>query len=154
MADTALEKVRQLLTQAVPFNRVLGVRVEAVEPEHVTVVLPEAAERLNHVGTVHAAAQFGLGEATSGAMVLAAFGDLQAQGVVPLAAEATIRYRKPARGELRGVSTLAHEGQARIRDEVRETGRARFTLPVQVFDAEGVVTTELEVSWVLLKQRS
>lgn len=153
MAEAALERVSQMLTQAVPFNRVLGVRVAVVEPERVEVVLPEAAERLNHVGTVHAAAQFGLGEATSGAMVLAAFGDLQAQGVVPLAAEATIRYRKPARGALRGVSTLAREGQERIREEVRETGRARFTLPVQLLDADGVVTTELEVSWVLVGER-
>lgn len=154
MAEAALERVSELLTRAVPFNRVLGVRVAVVEPERVEVVLPEAAERLNHVGTVHAAAQFGLGEATSGAMVLAAFGDLQARGIVPLAAEATIRYRKPARGELRGVSTLAREGQERIREEVRETGRARFTLPVQLFDAQGVVTTELEVSWALVGQRT
>ena len=154
MSDAALERVSEALTRAVPFNRVLGVRVAMVEPERVEVVLPEAAERLNHVGTVHAAAQFGLGEATSGAMVLAAFGDLQAQGVVPLAAEATIRYRKPANGELRGVATLAREGQQRIRKELREAGRARFSVPVQLSDAEGTVTTELEVSWVLLGQRT
>ena len=83
------------MTQAVPFNRVLGVQFIAVEAERAEAMLPEAPERLNHVGTMHAVAQFGLGEATSGAMVLAAFTDLQGEGYIPLAASAQITYRKP-----------------------------------------------------------
>lgn len=148
-----LATVQRLLIEGVPFNRVLGVRVAAVTDERAEVALPDAPERLNHVGTVHAAVIFGLGEATSGAMVLAAFGDLQASGVIPLAAEATIRYRRPSSGELRGTATLPREGQARIREEVRQTGRARFTVPVQIMDAAGVVTAELEVSWALVTKR-
>lgn len=152
MAD--LESVNAMMTQAVPFNRVLGIQVTAVEPERVEVALPDAAERLNHVGTVHAAAQFGLGEAASGAMVVASFGDLQVEGFVPLAAEATIRYRRGAKGDLRGVATLVLAEQERIRRSVRETGRARFTVPVQLYDGAGVVTTELEVGWALVARRA
>lgn len=148
-----LEQVRRLLHDGVPFNRVLGVEVAVVEAERAEVVLPEAPERLNHVGSVHAAAQFGLGEAASGAMVVSAFGELQARGIVPLAADATIRYRRPAYGMLRGVATLPIDGQERIRQEVRETGRARFTVPVQLFDTSGTITTELEVSWALITRR-
>ncbi len=151
MADLAA--VQQLLMEAVPFNRVLGVHVERVEDERVVVLLPAAPERLNHVGTVHAAAQFGLGEATAGAMVVSAFGDLQAAGVVPLAAEATIRYRRAARGDLRGVATMTREEQSRMRESVKQGGRARFTIPVQVLDADGNVTTELEVVWALIQRR-
>jgi acyl-coenzyme A thioesterase PaaI-like protein len=148
-----LESVNALMTQTVPFNRVLDVRVTAVEPERAEVALPASPERLNHVGTVHAAAQFGLGEAASGAMVVSAFGDLQAEGYVPLAAKAAITYRHAAMGDLRGVATLAHAEQERIRQDVRETERARFVVPVQLLDGAGAVTTEMEVEWALVRRR-
>lgn len=145
-----VETMRQLVMDAVPFNRVLGVRVEAVEPERVSVSLPESPDRLNHVGTVHAAAQFGLGEATAGVMVIAAFNDLQAAGYAPLAVSAQIAYRKPARGDLRGEATLSAEEQARVRNAIAGGERPRFTVPVRLFDREGVMTTEMSVEWALL----
>jgi thioesterase domain-containing protein len=151
MAD--LEAVRAMLTQGVPFNRVLGVRVEAAEDERAEVSMPEAPERLNHVGTVHAAALFGLGEATSGAMVVAALNDLYAGGYVPLAVDASIRYRRPAKGDLRGAATLPRDEQQRIRAQVREAGRSRFTVPVQIVDAGGTVVAEMDVAWMLLTPR-
>lgn len=151
MAD--LESVNTLMTQAVPFNRVLGVRVTHVEPERVDVVLPSALEQLNHVGTVHAAAQFGLGETASGAMVMSAFYDLQGDGYVPLAAEATITYRRGAKGDLRAQATLSSEEQARIRRDIVEAGKARFVVPVQVFDGAGTLTTEMRVEWALVRRR-
>jgi acyl-coenzyme A thioesterase PaaI-like protein len=152
MAD--LEMVRTLMTQAVPFNRVLDLQFVAVEPELAEVVLAEAPERLNHVGTIHAAAQFGLGEAASGAMVMGAFADLQGQGYVQLAASAQIAYRKPSKGDLRGVATLSTAEQARVRADVETNGKARFSVPVQLLDAQGVVTTEITVEWALIKPRA
>jgi uncharacterized protein (TIGR00369 family) len=151
MAD--LEMVRTIMTQAVPFNRVLGVQFIAVEDERAEVMMPEAPERLNHVGTIHAAAQFGLGEAASGAMVMAAFAELQGEGYIPLAASAQITYRKPSRGDLRGVASLTTDEQARARAEVETNGKARFSVPVQLLDAQGVVTTEIIVEWALIKPR-
>ena len=148
-----LAATQRLMTEAVPFNRVLGVRVESVAPEQVEVVLPAAPERLNHVGTVHAIAQFGLGEASAGAMLLTAFSDLQAAGAVPLVTEATIRYHKAARGDLLGVALLPLTSQQRIRAELQTVGKARFIIPVQLYDTTGLLTTELEVSWVLFAPR-
>ena len=149
-----VEAVRQLMMDAVPFNRVLGVRVESVEPERVTVILPESPERLNHVGTTHAAAQFGLGEATAGTMTLLAFSDLQRQGFAPVVTDATVSYRKPARGELRGEATLSAEEQARVRSEIAAGGRPRFGIDVRLTDQQGNVTTELRFEWALLVPRA
>ena len=144
--------VRQFIVQAVPFNQVLGMTVAQISLESVEVILPEAPEQRNHVGTVHTAAQFGLGEATSGTFVVAAFGDLFQQGIVPLAVKATITYRKAASGELRGRAFLSQQEQQRIRDEVIQEKRSRFTVPVQLMKSDGTLTTELEVSWSLLTQ--
>jgi acyl-coenzyme A thioesterase PaaI-like protein len=152
MAD--LETVSAIMTQAVPFNRVLDLQFVGVEPERAEVVMPEAPERLNHVGTIHAAAQFGLGEAASGAMVMAAFADLQGEGYIPLAASAQIAYRKPSKGDLRAVATLTIAEQERIRAELETNGKVRFSVPVQLLDAQSVVTTEITVEWALIKLRA
>ncbi len=148
-----VEVVRQLLADSVPFNRVLGVQVESVEPERATVILPESPERLNHVGTVHAVAQFGLGEVTSGTMTLIAFSDLQRQGYAPVVTNATVTYHKPARGQLRGEATFTAEEQARIRSEIAAGARPRFAIAVQVRDQQGTLTTELRFEWTLLAPR-
>lgn len=148
-----LEAVRSLFMDNVPFARVLGVQVTAVAPERVEVTLPESPDRLNHVGTVHAAAQFGLGETASGVMVISAFSDLQGQGAVPLAANATITYRKAARGELHAVAILSADEQARVRNDLATGNKARFTVPVQLLDRDENVTSEMNVEWALLGPR-
>ena len=146
-----VESINRLLDEAVPFSRMVGARVTAVGTEEAEALLLAAPERLNHVSTVHAVAQFGLGEVAAGALILAAFAEYQAQGYVPVLADATIQYRKPSSGDLRAVATLPAGEQEHIRAELHQTARARFTLPVQLMNSEGAVTTELEVTWVLLQ---
>ncbi|HEY7975524.1 MAG TPA: YiiD C-terminal domain-containing protein [Ktedonobacterales bacterium] len=149
-----VEAVNQLLNDAVPFNHVLGVQVESVAPEQVTVIMPQSPERLNHVGTTHAVAQFGLGEVTSGTMTLIAFSDLQRQGYAPVVTDASVTYHQPARGQLRGEATLPAAEQARIRSEIGAGGRPRFTIAVRLSDEQGTLTTELRFEWTLLAPRS
>jgi uncharacterized protein (TIGR00369 family) len=151
MAD--LEAVRRQIQEVVPFNRVLGVRVVAVEAESAEVELAATPERLNHVGTMHAAAQFGLGESASGALSVAAFADLLASGAIPLLAEARIVYHRPASGTLRARATLPRAEQERVRADFAATGKARYELPVQITDAAGTVTTTLQANWVVLRPR-
>jgi uncharacterized protein (TIGR00369 family) len=148
------EAVNAMLTQGVPFNKVLGVRVVAVEPERAEVAIPEAPQLLNHVGTAHAAVEFALGDAASGAMVVSAFRDVQAQGYIPLVASARIAYLKPARGELRGVATLPEETQRLARAEVESSGKARFSVPIEIRDAGGTLVAEVVFEWALVKPRS
>jgi acyl-coenzyme A thioesterase PaaI-like protein len=148
-----IEVIRRQLAESVPFSRVLGVQVVSAGVGHAETLLPESGERLNHVGTVHAVAQFGLGETTAGVLLVGTFNDLQARGIVPVAAEVAIHYLKPARGDLHGRATLSSEEQARIREEVERTGRSRVTVPVVLADDGGTLTTEFEIGWVLLKPR-
>jgi acyl-coenzyme A thioesterase PaaI-like protein len=116
-------------------------------------VLTAAQERLNHVGTVHAVAQFGLGEVASGGLVLAAFSDLMAEGYAPIAAAASITYVRPGRGDLRAVSQFSRADQDVVRAQVVEAGKARFSIPVELFDSAGQAISEMTVEWVLLKPR-
>lgn len=149
-----IEAIRAMMRDAVPFYRVLGVQAETVAPEQVELSLTQTPERLNHVGTMHATAQFGLGEAAGGMMAAAAFNDLIAQGAAPVVTQVSISYLKSARGDLRAVATLSNEEQARIRSEMNANGRATFSVPVQVFDAAGTQTTALQTEWVFLGPRT
>src|SRR5579863_3353222 len=87
--------MNRLLDEAVPFSRAVGARVVVMELERAEALLPASPQRLNHVGTVHAVAQFGVGEVAAGALILRAFGALQAEGYAPVVAETTIRYKQP-----------------------------------------------------------
>jgi|SRR5579863_7495384 len=139
---------------AVPFGRVMGLRVVDADEESVTAELPSAPDMLNHVGTTHAAAQFGLGEGVVGALALAVFPDLLAAGAVPLLAEATVAYQRPARGTLRARVTLPYAEQARVRAEFAANTKARYTVPVELADQAGIVTTTLHVTFVLIIPRA
>lgn len=152
MLDAAA--INQILAETVPFNAHMGPVVESVSPERAVVILPESPERLNHVGTTHAVAQFGLGEVTSGAMTLVAFWDLQHQGYMPIVTNASVAYLKPARGQLRGEATLSADEQARIRNEIAAGGRPRFAIDVRLFDTQETLTTELRFEWMLLAPRA
>lgn len=148
------ETVDKIAFDTVPFASVLGVHVTKIEPERAEAALAFTPERLNHVRTMHAVAQFGLGELTSGGLVVAAFSDLQQDGYMPIVASVSVNYLRPARTDLRGVAELSLAEQERVRSEVRCGIQSRFTVPVQIVDTAGNVTTEFKVEWVLLQPRA
>lgn len=148
-----LEMVQRTITERVPFARELDVRVEQVEAGRVVASMPFAVKRTNHIGTVHAAAQFGLGETVSGALAFAAFADLQQAGYLPVVATASITYRRPAVGDLRAEATLAPEEQARARAEIASEGKARYNVQVTITNAGGETVTEMLVDGALIIPR-
>lgn len=145
--------INQTLFAQVPFAQHVGAHVSAVDGETAEATLPAAQDKLNHVGTVHAVAQFGLGEVASGATVLAAFAEEMSQGYAPVAASATIKYIKAGRGELRAVAKFARADQDTARAQIAADGKARFTIPVQIFDSANQPISEMTVEWVVLKPR-
>jgi acyl-coenzyme A thioesterase PaaI-like protein len=145
--------IDRMLFEQVPFSHQVGAHITVVGAESAEAVLPAGHERLNHVGTVHAVAQFGLGEVASGGAVLGVLGDLTAEGYAPIAASATIKYLKAGRGELRAVADFAQADQQSAREQIASTGKARFMIPIQIFDSGKQLITEMTVEWVLLKPR-
>jgi acyl-coenzyme A thioesterase PaaI-like protein len=142
----------QMVAQGVPFNRLLGIQAVSAEPERVELQLPAKPEHQNHVGTVHAAAQYALGEAASGAMMLTAFGNLLAEGIIPLATQASIKYRAPGEGDLKGVATLAEAVQTETKEKLAQSGKVRFSVEVQMLNHADKVVSEMTIEWILLKR--
>ncbi|AHH93728.1 DUF4442 domain-containing protein [Kutzneria albida] len=139
------------MKQAVPWVGTNGVQFEHVSGEKVVAVLPDAAPQHNHVGGPHAAMIFGIGETASGAVVMAAFAE-QLGRAVPLVANAEIRYKKVALGDLRAEAVLGRAAEEVIA-ELDAGQRPEFPVHVTISNAEGVTTTELTVVWTLRPNR-
>ncbi|ACU34273.1 DUF4442 domain-containing protein [Actinosynnema pretiosum subsp. pretiosum] len=143
--------VADAMRKSVPWVQTNGVEFTEVGVDRVVAALPDRPESRNHVGGPHAAMLFGVGETASGAVVMAAFGG-HLDRATPLVARAEIAYRKLALGPLTAEAVLERPA-ADVVAELEGGQRPEFPVRVSVRDAEGVVTTELVVTWTLKPQR-
>lgn len=141
----------ELLLSTVPMARTMGIEFSDVTPERAVARLPDQPALHNHVAGPHAGALFTLGESASGAIVLAAFGDLLTRAV-PLAVRADIAYRKLARGAVTATAVLGRPA-AEVTAELDAGQRPEFTVAVTIESADGTVTTEMTVTWTLRPSR-
>lgn len=143
--------VGELLLATVPMARTIGIEFGDVTPERAVARLPDQPALHNHVAGPHAGALFTLGESASGAVVLAAFGDLLGRAV-PLAVRADIAYRKLARGAVAATAVLGRPA-AEVAAELDAGQRPEFTVAVTIECADGTVATEMTVTWTLRPNR-
>jgi len=144
------------LLDAVPFARTLGIEFVEVAPAaaagvRAVVRLPDDPAHHNHVGGPHAGAMFTLGESASGAVVLAAFGQVLDRAV-PLAVTATIRYLKVAVGPVLATARLGGV-PAEVLAELDAGRRPEFPVEVEVRTEDGTLTSSLTVIWTLRPNR-
>jgi acyl-coenzyme A thioesterase PaaI-like protein len=131
----------------IPFHRLIGIR--APRPgEAAMLALDDGPELHNHLGTIHASAQYALAEACSGAVLLEHLGDL-ASRVVPVLRRGEVKYRRPARGTLYASAALSAGDEARVRSELATKGRSMVDVAVQVVDAAQAVVLTAALSWFL-----
>jgi acyl-coenzyme A thioesterase PaaI-like protein len=125
----------------IPFNRFLGLRLNGS-----VLVLPADPKYQNHVGAVHASAQFSLAEAASGQWLLGKFGD-EAADYLAVVRHAEVKYRRPALGELTAKAEVSPEEAERFRDTLERRGRATIEVHVQVLGADQGITLEATFEW-------
>ena len=143
------DAIRGGLEQAIPFNRHIGLEVAEVAPSRGVVRLPDRDELRNHVGSQHAGALFGAGEAASGAAFVGGFVERLGE-ITPLAQDAHIAYRRIAEGVITATGTLSSD-----RDELLQTldadGKVSFEVDVELTDAAGEVVATMQVRWHVTK---
>jgi Domain of unknown function (DUF4442) len=99
------------------------------------------------VGSQHAAALFGAGEAASGAAVVGAFADHLGAGT-SLARSADIRYLRVARGLIIGTARLGDSAK-QVLGRMADAGRVEFPVAVEMTNAERTKVAEMTVHWVV-----
>lgn len=139
------EQIKKHAIESVPFARHAGVVVTDAGRGSSQAQLAQRPEVMNHVGTLHAAALYALGEAASGVAMAGAIAPI-VMAVKPVAAEASIRYLKPARGTITAQGRVDGDPDALV-DEIRSQGKARFDVAVTLSDEDKVVVAEMKVQW-------
>ncbi|MGH2879827.1 MAG: DUF4442 domain-containing protein [Solirubrobacteraceae bacterium] len=145
MATVDYTAVTAGLSQAIPFNVHLGLETTAVASDSGSVRLPDDEKLRNHVGSQHAGALFAAAEAASGAAFVGAFLDIMGE-ITPLAESAQISYKKLAKGEITATARFGEDADA-LKAKLREDGRIRFPVQVELTDTAGNVVAEMTVDW-------
>ncbi|WP_444949713.1 DUF4442 domain-containing protein [Micromonospora ureilytica] len=140
------------MLEAVPFARTLGLEFVEVAPEaeggvRAVVRLPDSPATHNHIGGPHAGAMFTVGETASGAVVLAAFGQLLDRAV-PLAVRAEIAYQKLAMGPVLATARLGRPA-VEVIEELEAGQRPEFPVAVEIATEAGKPTAVMTVIWTL-----
>lgn len=132
---------------AIPFNRFLGLQTNGAG-----LTLPADQNYHNHLGTVHAAAQFALAEAASGQWLLSRFG-AEASHHVAVVRHANVKFRRPAAGELTAQADTAPSEVERFLDSLARRGRASIEVHVRLLDVRGSLTLEASFEWFAQRVR-
>ena len=126
----------------IPFNRYLGIADNAEG----SLELPQSGDLRNHLGTVHASAQFSLAEAASGAFLQKRFPELEGK-VVPMVRTSEIKFKKPANGTLRALASVSDEAADSFMGQFDKKGRGLISVSVDIQDTEGTVTATAKYDW-------
>jgi acyl-coenzyme A thioesterase PaaI-like protein len=145
------EQIKKQAIDSVPFAKFAGVEIVEVGKGESVATLVERAELTNHIGTMHAAAMFALGEAASGAAMAGALGVLLLRSR-PVASQACIKYLKPANGTI--IATAKVQGDAQqLADQLEREGKVKFDVLVQLSNPANEIVSELTVEWhIKIKQ--
>jgi len=100
----------------------------------------------NHIGTIHAAAQFALAETQSGDYLSGLFPQHKGK-FLPLLRSSTVKYRNPASSEIYAEAVAKEVDLEKFETQFLKKGRATISVAVKVMDSEGVMTMEGEFNW-------
>ena len=132
-----------------PFNNFLGIH-PANKTAHL-LQLPAGSQYLNHLGTVHAAAQLALAEASSGEFLLRHFGS--ADDLFPVVRGMGAKFRKPANGSIVSTAIAAPEALARLDAELSSKNRSVISITVEVHDELGAHTLSAKFEWFIQREK-
>ena len=149
---TPYDMIRAHLEKSIPFARHTGVEIVSVGDGVAEAVLPATPETCNHIGTPHAGAVFTLGETASGGALAGAIAPVLLTSR-PVAAEARISYLALAKGRLTAVARTSIPG-AEALATLKEEGRVKFDVVVDITDETGTKVNEMVVAWHVTPARS
>ncbi|MES1999242.1 MAG: DUF4442 domain-containing protein [Pseudomonadota bacterium] len=128
-------------------NKVMGLRFAAPGDSHI-LEMPESPLLLNHLGSIHAGAQFALAEACSGAFLQRHLDDGQNQ-VLAVLRTSDVKFRNPAHGCLRASAQFGGASAESLSSQLAARGRTLASVLVEVSDTQGVITMNGCYHWFL-----
>ena len=118
----------------------------SIEQEGSHLFLSPNVELENHIGTIHASAQFSLAETQSGLFLQERFADIEGE-VLPLLRSSSVKYKSPATTRLRAVAKVDDEVEQKFREQLKRRGRATIVVEVELLNSSDEVTMMGEFVW-------
>ncbi|RED18001.1 PaaI family thioesterase [Pontivivens insulae] len=139
------DMIRAHMMRTIPFATHTGVEITRITDGEAEAILPATPETQNHIATPHAGAVFTLGETASGAAMAGAIAPILLE-CRPVAAEASIKYLRLAKGQLTATGKTSIPG-AEALSALKAEGRIQFDVNVSITDETGELVNEMTVAW-------
>ena len=116
-----------------PFNKHIGIQ------DHNGVVTIGVKDfHMNHLGTVHATAIYGVAEAGSGQFIIENFGD-EFPDALAVARIGTVKYKSAAKEDILAEVTNSEPDPHQALDRLRQKGAAKIAVEVSVHSNNEIV---------------
>lgn len=129
------------------YNQALGLRDAPAGADHL-LELPFAPLLHNHLGTMHAAAQFSLAEAASAECLQRHFGAALGE-VFAVVRGVEVAYRKPATGDLLAFGRPDDPTREGLVAALAARGRASAVILIDLKDRSGTLTFHGKFEWFI-----
>ena len=129
------------------YNQALGIRAAPAGATHL-LELPFTPLVLNHLGIMHAAAQFSLAEAASAECLQRHYG-AAVDGVFGVVRGVEVKYRRPATGELLAFGTPDDHTRDHLLAELAGRGRTGAVILIDLKDRAGTLTFHGKFEWFI-----
>ena len=129
------ETIRDFIEKKIAFVQRMGLKVLEMKPCYVRLSAPLEGNE-NHIGTMYAGALFTLAEIPGGALFMTTFDSTR---YYPVVRDMSIRFRRPARGDVTIELSMSADEVRRIETEAAENGKSEFVLNGELKDKSGEI---------------
>lgn len=135
------------MSKDVKFLHLIGVKRDQ---KNKCMQLPFADHVLNHVGNMHASAQFALAEISSGDYMRQRFPELENK-VLAVVRRAEIKYSKPVNCLLTACPAADEDEENKMLEQLQRKGRATLSVQVKLKNETGETMTHAVYHWFVTK---
>jgi acyl-coenzyme A thioesterase PaaI-like protein len=146
--ETKYKDIKKMNITEIPFNKFIEIFHDDRGESQLHLEFKDHMK--NHLGTMHASAQFSLGEACSGLCLQRAFPQLE-NSVVPILRKCEVKFKRPAKSNIRAQGEIMEENVERFEQQLERKGRASIEVAVDVLDQDGTITMSGSYEWFAQK---
>ena len=128
----------------IPFAQTVGI----IESDNGLLMLNMGISVSNHIGSIHASAQFTLAETASGKLLLESFPELEGK-VVPLLRDSKIKFKRPAETAITATAIISIEDKESLLKQLNSRGRGSIEILVEIKDVNNKVTCSGVFNWYI-----
>jgi len=136
-------------TIEIPFNKFIGINKSENQAESL-LELPDSENMKNHLGTVHASAQFALAEACSGEYLLHKFSHYSGR-IIPVVRKSETKFKKPAKGRLSANASIDPDVENSVIEKLEQKSRVVIPVNVVISDSSNEITMTARIEWFIQK---